>query len=110
MVVWTGAGVLVLLIGIVSWVIGTAVGGDQYGIVGGGFGLMVGAAGIWFLGKRLNDPAKARILVDPQTGEPVLLQRTHTLFWVRMEIWAVILALGGIAYIIFSMVSGERHF
>jgi hypothetical protein len=50
------------------------------------------------------------MLIDPQTGAPVLLQKTHTLYWIKMETWGVILALGGVAYIIFSMVSGERHF
>jgi hypothetical protein len=110
MIVWTGAGILVLVVGVLSWAIGSALGGDQYGIVGGGLGLIVGAIGLRFLGLRLNDPAHARVLIDKQTGQEVKFQRTHTLFWIRMEVWAVLIALGGVAYIIFGIVSGERHF
>jgi hypothetical protein len=109
-IIWTGAGILVAVVGVFGWAIGYAVGGDQYGMIGGGVGLIIAAVGLWFLGRRLNDPQNARVLVDPRTGQQVVLHRTHTLFWIKMEWWAVIFAFPGVAYIIFSLVSGERHF
>lgn len=109
MIIWTGAGILVWLVGILGWAVGYALGGDSNNVIGGGLGLLVAGVLLFLLGRRLNDPSHARVLLDPQTGQPVILQRKHTFFWIPMEFWAVILALGGVAYMIFALVSGERH-
>lgn len=101
MIVWTGAGVLVLFIGIAGYALGYAIGGQEHGALGGGLGTILGAVGIWFAGRALNNPAKARVLVDPQTGQQVVLQKTHTFFWVKMEWWAIVVVIIGV-YAIFA--------
>lgn len=54
-----------------------------------------GAVGyaLWVVGKRLNDPLRERLLLDPVTGETVRLVDRHDLFWIRMEYWCVAPAL-----------------
>jgi hypothetical protein len=35
-------------------------------------------------------------LLDPATGQRVLLHRLHKLFWIRMECWSVPVALAAL--------------
>ena len=57
--------------------------------------LIVGVTG-YFLNRQ---PGK--ILIDPQTNQKVELKQRHTLFWIRMEYWAIVmLAVAG--YMIFA--------
>ena len=51
-------------------------------------GLFAAAGANWAVGRRLNS-RPGRELVDPRTGERVLLQTRHRLFWIRMEYWSV---------------------
>lgn len=51
----------------------------------------------WTLGKRLNG-RPGRELIDPRTGERVILRSRHTLFWIPMQYYSVLmLLLGAIA-------------
>ena len=43
-----------------------------------------------FFGLKLNNKP-ARVLVDPETGEQVEIKRDHSLFWVPMQYWGIIL-------------------
>ena len=51
-------------------------------------GSLITAALLWWLGKRLNS-APGRELVDPKTGERLVLRRRHSLFWIPMQWWAI---------------------
>jgi hypothetical protein len=88
----------VLLVAVLGWAIGVGVGGEHFG---GPVGLLLSGAALWFLGRKLNDPAKDRILFDPQTGEEVRSARRHTLFWIRMEYWGVLVVIIGVAAFFF---------
>jgi len=59
-----------------------------------GVSMFVSAAVLWFLGTKLADPG--RQLIDPQTGQVVMLRKKHTLFWIPMQYFGIILALAGI--------------
>jgi hypothetical protein len=50
---------------------------------------------VWFLGRYLNS-GTGRVVVDQETQEQLILKRTHTFFWLRMEYWAPLLILLGI--------------
>jgi len=54
--------------------------------------LLAGVANYW-LGRRLNMGAE-RTVVDEQTGERLILRRTHTFFFIRMEHWGLVLLAG----------------
>ena len=100
MLVWRGWGILVALIpflalAVVQAVVNALLGPETYTRNSDWFGplaLLIGAAVLWPLGWRLNG-GSGRTLVDPQTGQQVVLRRDHSLFFVKMEYWAVILAV-----------------
>lgn len=56
--------------------------------------LFASAPILWFLGKRWNE-VPGRVLVDPTTGQQVILRRQHSMFFIKMQYWGIIcLALG----------------
>lgn len=58
---------------------------------------LVAAFANWSLGKRLNQ-GPGRELIDPRTGERVILRGRHTLFWIPMQYYSVLmLILGALA-------------
>ena len=100
MIIWTGWGILVVLefVLVLAGVGGMKLGEPVTGLLSG----VVAAAVIWFTGRRFNDPAKDRLVVDPATGEQIRLITRHTLFWIPMQWWAIpavllglLLAFGG---------------
>ena len=87
MIIWSGWGILVVGFAVAGMVLGGLVGAGSN--IGLGIGLALSALPIWLVGRRLNDPSSARTLVDPQTGQTVVFQRTHSLFWIPMQWWAI---------------------
>jgi hypothetical protein len=92
MIVWRGWGFLAFVIplglGILAEQGGKAVSGDGAGwYFQSGFG--AGLAIVWFLGRWLNNKPE-KILIDPETGEQVVLRGGHSLFWIPMQYWAFI--------------------
>lgn len=57
--------------------------------------MLLAAIVVWFLGRYLNS-GTGRVVVDQETQEQLILKRTHTFFWLRMEYWAPILILFGL--------------
>ena len=61
------------------------------------------AAGFnWWLGKRLNG-RPGRELADPRTGERVILRSRHTLFWIPMQYYSVLMVLLGALAVVGAM-------
>lgn len=93
MIIWKGFGILVPLIAIFGIVVGTVVAG-MFGFaeMGLGIGLGLAAIGNFFIWKAINaQPGK--VLVDPQTGEQVMLKPTHSLFFIPAGFWTWPMAL-----------------
>ena len=112
MIVWSGWGVLVIVIAVV-------VGGGLSALLGVGFraaglpqliaaapflGLAVAAAVNWVVGRRLNT-RPGREMIDTATGRTVILRRRHSLFWIPMEWWSVALGLLAV-FLLVAVVSG----
>ncbi len=57
--------------------------------------LFPSAVACWFVG-RVFQNRKARVLIDPKTGEVVTLRESHTLFFIPMIWWGPILAAIGV--------------
>ncbi|HKQ37893.1 MAG TPA: hypothetical protein VJ063_07430 [Verrucomicrobiae bacterium] len=57
--------------------------------------LFVSAFTSWLVGRYFHN-RKARVLIDPATGEEVILRKSHTLFFVPMMWWGPILVVFGI--------------
>jgi hypothetical protein len=59
-----------------------------------GVSMLISAAVLWFLGTKLADPG--RQLIDPKTDQVVMLRKKHTLFWIPMQYFGIILGIAGI--------------
>jgi len=53
---------------------------------------LLGAIPTTLVGQMLNNKP-ARVLIDPDTHEKVELKREHSLFWIPMQYWGVILVI-----------------
>ena len=97
MLIWQGYGLLVILYAVVGFVSGvlfsTTI--DQSWPVA--LGLLLGATANYFTAKKLE--SKSKTLIDPETGQEVILKRGHSLFFIPMMYWTYIIA--GIAVLIF---------
>jgi hypothetical protein len=60
-----------------------------------GVSLFVSAVACWFAGRFFQN-RKAQVLIDPRTGKEVVLQKSHTLFFVPMKWWGPILVMLGL--------------
>jgi hypothetical protein len=109
MIIWSGLGILVAVIAFACLIVSELLvenafhDNDYYQTHGWPkLAAMLLAAGlVWLLGSYLNKK-QARRLVDPSTGEDVVLKPNHSLFFIRMEYWAAILVVLGIALTIFG--------
>lgn len=99
MIVWSGWGVLTALfavggvaVGILIETVLRSVGlPAQSGLV---LGWLIAAIVNWLVGTRLNN-GPVRELVDPRTGQRVILRRRHTLFWIPMQYYSVLMLILG---------------
>ena len=55
---------------------------------------LVSSISIWKVGKKLNG-RKPKVLIDPDTGEEVLLKTNHSLMFINLEYWAFVFAVLG---------------
>jgi hypothetical protein len=106
LLIWRGLGPIALVIGAVGIFAAVVVGELlKVGIAGEGVlaGLAMIPAGyaIWRLGKRWNGPG--RELVDPATGERVVLKQGHSMFFIPLEWWGPIFAVLGVFFAIASL-------
>jgi hypothetical protein len=101
--IWSGWGFLVVPIvlgtavvvgGLVQWLLQMA-GRPDLAFIAFSIGLFAAAAVNWVVGRRLNGQPP-RELLDPKTGERVLLRRRHHLFWIPMQYWSVLVALAAL--------------
>lgn len=53
----------------------------------------------WWAGRRLNNPEKARVFIDKETGIEFLKQPNHSLFWIKLQYWAFITGFSGLGMI-----------
>lgn len=98
MIVWQGLGFLAVLIPVIVLLLADALLGKGFmQEYGNEMAALVSAALVWFIGKKLND-APGRELVDPKTNEKILLKQRHTIFWVPMQWFAVLLVIASISY------------
>ena len=98
MLVWQGFGILAVIIPIVGYVLTVMA---VQGVLGnlytnshswpGALGTLLGAIAVWFLAQKLKGPG--RTLVDPKTGESIVLTKKHTFFFVPMHYIAIIMAI-----------------
>ncbi len=98
MIVWQGFGLAAVLIPILTYVVTVKLLRVMLSVAytdthawPGALGTFLGAGLVLWLGIALDKPG--RTLVDPKTGQAVVLRRKHTLFWIPLQYLAAILAV-----------------
>ena len=88
----------ILIVAVVTIVVGAIVrlllgtiGHPNLAFLAASIGLFAAVGVNWIVGKRKN-ATPPRELVDPATGERLMITRTHRLFWIRMEYRSIPLA------------------
>jgi len=107
LIIWRGYGFLVPIIAIaviavISISVSAVFKADP--LIGMSLGAFAAAAAVWFTGKKFNDPAKNRIVVDKATGQEFLITQNHSLFFIKMQYWAIPLALLGVI-LLFTLIT-----
>lgn len=99
LIIWRGWGILAILIPVACFLLvagifgiagkGTALDNPAVGLVVAG---VVSAVLVWWLGNKLNS-APGRELIDPKTQERIIIRKSHQLFWIPMQWWAIPIVL-----------------
>ena len=103
MIVWSGWGILTIVIaalvggGVTAAAVAALKGAglpeaEGYALV---LGLLAAAAVNWVVGRRLNSQP-GREMIDKTTGQTLVLRRRHSLFFIRMEWWSLVLAAAAV--------------
>ncbi|MBX2844353.1 MAG: hypothetical protein KTR26_21485 [Flammeovirgaceae bacterium] len=99
MVVWSGRGILSILVLIVSFVICLKlfpVEQSDYSFV---VAFFVAGAFSWFMGKKWNEQ-EGRTVMDKATGQEMVFKPNHSLFWIKMQYWAFIFGAFGLLILV----------
>lgn len=91
MIVWQGFWFLAALIPIILIGLIGAVDKGHSMTYGFELALIISAIAVWFVGKKLNGK-QGKVLIDPETNEKVELKNKHTLFWIPMEWFSIVIA------------------
>ncbi|MFW5431719.1 MAG: hypothetical protein ACKE5M_00555 [Methylophilaceae bacterium] len=92
MIVWQGFGFLAALIPIILLVL-FDMGGTEM-TYGTEAALIISAIVVYLVGRKLNSKP-GKVLVDPETNQEVELKNKHTLFWIPMEWFGLVIAAAG---------------
>lgn len=92
MIIWSGLGILIPLIAILGIVAGTVISGVLgHPAVGPGLGLGLAALGNLGLWKMVY-PKSPQVLINPATGQRVVMNPKHSLFFIPAKAWTWIMA------------------
>lgn len=111
MIIWSGLGFLVAVIvfgfSLMANLISDSISGNeiywkthQWPLA---VSLLCSSLACWFLGNFLRN-RKAKVLIDKETGEEVVLKPSHSLFFVPMPYWGPILLVVGIAVLMIDLI------
>lgn len=105
MIIWTGFGFLIAIIGFASLILAELVSeslthNDQY-YQQNSWMILVGmscAAVLTFGLHKLLSPMKPRIFIDKETGQEIELNRSHSLFFIPLKWWPVAFVILGFIF------------
>ncbi|PFE09477.1 hypothetical protein [Bacillus thuringiensis] len=107
MIIWSGWGFLVAIIVIINTLLGKAIFGSITGDAtyfqdhSWPMAVMFIISGVmsWYLGKYINKP-DGKVYIDAETGEKVMFNKKHSLFFIKMEYRGPILGVIAIVTLI----------
>ena len=92
MIVWTGRGILAVLVLIASFAILTLIVPKELTDVVFVGSFLITAAFSWYFGKKWNG-GEGHLVIDKETGQEFSLKSNHGLFWINLEYWGIIFAV-----------------
>ena len=103
MIIWRGWGILAAILlaiglvlgGVAAESVGLTDGSADQATTWGGLGLVLAGVAVWFVGRWREQQHPDRALVDPKTGEQVVLRNRDDLFFIPMKFWGLIGGLLG---------------
>jgi hypothetical protein len=112
-VIWQGfgilAGVIPIGLGILAAFAADKLGGpgtiETHGRLIYGCCLLISAGLLHLLSERLSRRPK-RVLVDKETGQDVILEEHHAMWFVPLRAWAFLYGVGGAVLILIAVVGG----
>tara|TARA_X000000950_G_C13328900_1_gene423752 strand:+ start:114 stop:461 length:348 start_codon:yes stop_codon:yes gene_type:complete len=107
-VIWEGHGYLAALIPIIIFFLYLVIetvftGSEDLSSLGVIFCLALSSYLLWIIGKRLNRNNNRR-LIDPETNEEVILKSNHSLFFIKIQYWGVILGIASVLLFITELI------
>ena len=107
-VIWEGHGYLAALIPIIIFFLYIVIetvftGSEDLSSLGVIFCLALSSYLLWIIGKRLNRNNNRR-LIDPETNEEVILKSNHSLFFIKIQYWGVILGIASVLLFITELI------
>ncbi|MCW0220973.1 MAG: hypothetical protein OJI67_21780 [Prosthecobacter sp.] len=81
MIFWKGRGLLILLFAVGGFLAGSALNSTTFAVWGG-------ALAVWLFAFTLGKSSQ-QTLLDPETHQPVILKRSHTLYFLPPIVWAI---------------------
>lgn len=111
MILWQGWGIAVIFIvfailALVQLVVDAVLGRENYSgnYMYAGLGLLVSAGAVWLFGRFLESRSEPRTLIDKESGSEVVLQRSDSLFFIKVRYWPFILVAGAAVAVILELV------
>ena len=112
MIIWGGNGILLVLFWIIGFIIGSILGVMATMAVGGAAGSMLCAGAMlwcpvgmgWLYALTLGK-TKVEQLIDPTTRTPVLLKKSHSLFFIPVFGWCVLATIASAVLMVKEIVS-----
>ena len=95
MIILSGRGFLIVIMLLGILVLGIKFFPDEYSGYSPIIAIFSTSIFSWYFGHKWNNK-NARFVRDEQTGQRIVLKSNHSLFWIKMQYWGVILGLWGI--------------
>ncbi len=95
MLIWSGKGILSVLVLLLSFVVFISVFPQGYFAYAFSLPFLVTGIFSWVMGRKWNRE-NGRILVDKDTGQEFQMKPNHSLFWIKLQYWGPIFFVIGL--------------
>jgi len=92
MIVWSGRGILIVLVFFASMFLGNVIFPDNMTDYVFAFAVLLSAIFSWFAGTAWNKNNE-KFVTDDKTGQKIVIRDSHGLFWIPMQYWGIILTV-----------------
>ncbi|PIB34457.1 hypothetical protein BFP72_03015 [Reichenbachiella sp. 5M10] len=99
MIVWSGKGILSVLILVLAFVLLFALLPAAHFQWAFSLSFFIAGAFSWFMGKKWN-AQQSRIVIDKASGQEIELKTNHSLFWIKMQYWGILFGIIGVLFLV----------